>query len=81
MDIKLENVEAIFIAHNSDEVRRYARIDYLISAMINYEQELRNMWEYAEPNEKFKEPQEAIDWCRSKFYECLNDCNVALEDF
>lgn len=80
MKIDLENVQAIFLAHDQHEVNRFSKASDLLSALYKFEGELRSMWKYSDPEEKFTTKSEVVDWCRSKFYECLNEYGIVLDD-
>ena len=81
MNLNLENVEAIFLAHDRHEVNKYSRVNDLISALSHFESELRAKWKYGAVNEEFPDAEAMIIWCREKFYECLNEYNIDLDEF
>lgn len=81
MDIKLENIEAVFLAHDRHEVTRYSKAADVLSALLELQRELHNICKYCDPNTQFKDQQAAIEWCKATFYECLEDYAINLDDF
>lgn len=81
MTLDLENVKAVFVAHDQAEVERFSKINDFLVAVLSFEKELRDMWKYGDPDSTFKEPSEVVEWCRSKFYTCLNQNNIDLDAF
>lgn len=80
MKIEVEDIISVFLAHTPTESLRYSKVMDVLCALSQYQQELRALIKYGDPETQFKTHTEAVDWCRDKLYCCLQDYNIDIDE-